>query len=456
MAGTPQTNICNEGNVMRPMKVTALVAAVSAVALTTAGCSGGPQTSAQAPGGPVSDSAQCDQITVLTNRTDLVDTALADYAKKFASANPGKTVKFQAITDYDNEVKTRMNTKDYGDVLLIPSTVSPNQFSQFFTPLGSTDDLAKTYRFVSQGAAGGQVYGIPQTGNAGGYAINKKVWTAAGITTPPTSPEEFLEDLKKIKDTTDATPLYTNYKDGWPLTQLEVVTGMVDGAKASNALAEDKEPWAAGKEHYLADSILFKAVHDGLTESDPTTTNWETSKSLIGSGKVGTMVLGSWSVTQLREAAVKAGASASDIDYWPLPVQTDGKYRSVTSGDYRVAINKNSSCQQTSRKWLDYFLGDSGYATSQGGLSPRLDGPEPDTLATFKNLGVQYVELDPAPAGKEALLTDIQKASEITLTDPTYRQKLVDIARGAAPGTMDSYFAELNKRWAEGISTAGL
>ncbi|TDT74658.1 ABC-type glycerol-3-phosphate transport system substrate-binding protein [Arthrobacter sp. AG258] len=441
---------------MRAMKLTSAVAVAGALALGATGCAGSSGTPAPSAAGPATDSAKCEQITVLTNRTDIVDTTLAGYAKKFAAGNPGKTVKFQAITDYDNEVKTRMNTKDYGDVLLIPAAVSPKQFNQFFTPLGATDELAKSYRFVTQGAAGGQVYGIPQTGNVGGYAINKKVWEAAGITTPPTTPEEFLASLEKIKGSTQAVPLYTNYKDGWPLTQVETFTGIVDGPDASNILAEDKEPWAQGKEHYLADSILFKAVQQDLTESDPTTTNWENSKTLIGSGKVGAMFLGSWSVTQLREAAVKAGGAAADIDYWPLPVQKDGKYRSVASGDYRVAINKNSSCQETSRKWLDFFLGESGYATEQGGLSPKLDGPEPDTLATFKKLGVEYVELNPAPEGKEALLSDVQKAAEITFTDPTYRQKLVDIARGAAPGTMDSYFSELNKRWADGISTAGL
>ncbi len=456
MADSAYDHVCNEGNVMRSLKMTGVGAAVGAVALLASGCSGGSGTSTNA-AGPVSDSGKCEQITVLTNRTDLVDTTFADYAKTFSAQNPGKTVKFQGITDYANEVKTRMNTKDYGDVLLIPSTVSPDQFSQFFTPLGTTDDLSKTYRFINEGASGGQVYGIAQTGNATGYAINKKVWAAAGITTPPATPDDFMADLKKIKDATGATPLYTNYKDGWPLTQFDQVTGLVDGADAKNVLAQDSTPWAQGKEHYVGDSLLFDAVHEGLTESDPTTTNWENSKTLLGSGKVGTMVLGSWAVTQLRDAATKAGGAASDIDYWPWPVQKAGKFQSVANGDYKVAINKNSSCQETSRKWLDYFAGASGYATSQGGLSPRLDGPKPDTLGTFDQLGVTYLELAPAPAGKEGSLAAVQKAAEINLTDDaTYRQKLVDIARGAAPGTKDSYFSELNKRWADGIATAGL
>ena len=44
------------------------------------------------------------------------------------------------------------------------------------------------------------MYGIPSTGNAQGIVYNKKVFEAAGITTLPKTPDEFLDDLQKIKD----------------------------------------------------------------------------------------------------------------------------------------------------------------------------------------------------------------------------------------------------------------
>ena len=40
-------------------------------------------------------------ITVLTNRTDLVDTKLQEYKKDFESLYPGTSVEFEAITDYE-------------------------------------------------------------------------------------------------------------------------------------------------------------------------------------------------------------------------------------------------------------------------------------------------------------------------------------------------------------------
>ena len=49
----------------------------------------------------------------------------------------------------------------------------------------------------------------------------------------------------------------------------------------------------------------------------------------------------------------------------------------------------------------------------------------------------------------------IDNASEIGLNKQDYRQKLVDIARGAQKGSLQDCFDELNKRWAEARQTAG-
>ena len=39
-------------------------------------------------------------------------------------------------------------------------------------------------------------------------AYNKKVFSDAGITALPTTPEDFIADLQLIKDNTDAIPLH--------------------------------------------------------------------------------------------------------------------------------------------------------------------------------------------------------------------------------------------------------
>ncbi|HTJ37503.1 MAG TPA: ABC transporter substrate-binding protein [Dactylosporangium sp.] len=387
------------------------------------------------------------EITVLTQRTDIVNTVFQEYKKKFEAKYPGTSVKFEAITDYEGEVRVRMNTKNYGDVLLIPNSVNADQLPSFFEPLGTVDELKDKYRFVrNEQTFDGKVYGLAITGNAQGYVFNKKVWTQAGITEAPKTPEEFLAALKAIKDKTGAIPLYTNYKDGWPLGQWEGARGAISGdPDAAIKLGQDDAPWTAGKEHFVIDSLLYDAVKGGYTEPDPTTTNWEQSKGLLGTGKIATMMLGSWSIVQMQQAA----SSKDDIGYWPFPYQTDGKFHTVVGGDYKNAININSKNKATARAWIDWFTDESNYATDQGGVSTLKNAAMPSTLADLTAAKTEFIELNPAPKGQEGLPDKIGNAAEIALYDGKYRQGIVDAARGAKKESKDQIFADLNKKWSQ-------
>jgi ABC-type glycerol-3-phosphate transport system substrate-binding protein len=387
------------------------------------------------------------EITVLTQRTDIVNTVFQDYKKKFEAKYPGTSVKFEAITDYEGEVRVRMNTKNYGDVLLIPNSVNDDQLKSFFEPLGTVEQLQDKYRFVrSEKTFDGKVYGLSITGNAQGYVLNKKVWAQAGITEPPKTPEEFLAALKAIKDKTGAIPLYTNYKDAWALGQWEGVRGAVSAdPDAVTKLAEDDAPWSAGKEHFIIDSLLYDAVKGGYTEPDPTTTNWEQSKGLLGIGKIATMMLGSWSIVQMQQAAT----SKDDIGYWPFPHQSNGKFYTVVGGDYKNAININSKNKATARAWIDWFTDESGYATDQGGVATLKSAAMPSTLADLTAAKTEFIELNPAPKGKEGLADKIGNSAEIALFDGKYRQGIVDAARGAKNESKDQIFADLNKKWSQ-------
>lgn len=423
---------------MRRRPIVGTLALALALALAITGCGGDDEDST----GEISG-----DITVLTQRTDIVDSLFQEYKKTFETKYPGTNVRFEAITDYENEIRIRMNTDDYGDVLLIPNSVTADQLPSFFEPLGTVDELKDKYRFVTtEQTYQGKVYGIAITGNAMGFVYNKKVWQQAGVTAPPKTPQEFLAALRSIKDTTDAIPLYTNYKDGWPLTQWETFRAALSAdPDAVNKLPDDDAPWAPGKEHHIIDSLLYDAVHQGLTEPDPTTTNWEGSKGMLGTGKIATMALGSWSIVQMRQAA----ADQADIGYLPFPYQVGGKFHSIVAGDYKNAVNVHSKNKATARAWVDWFADESGYAVHEGGISVVKDDQLPDTLADFTAAGVEFLELNPPPAGKEGLDNRISQAAEIGLLDPPYRQRIVDAARGARKESKEDIFRDLNKKWAD-------
>ncbi|WP_413452916.1 extracellular solute-binding protein [Georgenia phoenicis] len=388
-------------------------------------------------------------ITVLTNRTDIVDTVLQDYADEFEAQHPGTEVQFEALTDYEGDVTTRLSSQNYGDVLLVPNTVTPDQLPTFFEPLGTVAEMGETYRFLSDRVYEDQVYGLATFGSAMGYVYNTEVFAAAGVTEPPRTSEEFLDALQAVADETDAVPYYTNYADGWPLSSWQSTQGTIDGPEAVNMRTEQDAPWTPGNEQYEIDSLLYQIVERGFSEQDPTTTNWEESKDLIGTGQIGAMVLGSWAVPQMQDAAEANGNSRDVIGFWPMPWEVDGQLRASVNRDYSIGVSRHSENKATARAWLDFFVNETDFAEAQGGLSPIIDGPLPTTLADFEEYGVELVELAPVPAGEESLLSDIFNRAEIDLNGDQYRREFIDVARGAVDGDMDSVFADLNSRWAE-------
>jgi raffinose/stachyose/melibiose transport system substrate-binding protein len=164
------------------------------------------------------------------------------------------------------------------------------------------------------------------------------------------------------------------------------------------------------------------------------------------------MWLGSWAVSQMRAAAVAAGAGADDIGFMPWPAQTGGKFCSVVGPDYLQGVSVHSAHKQAARAWLDWFTDKSTYAQDQGDVPTLKAAPMPASLKPYQDAGVQLIELTQVNAAK---VNNIDKAATIGLTSPDYRQHIVDLARGAAKGGLDADFASLNSKWADAIKTAG-
>lgn len=163
-------------------------------------------------------------IKILTNRTDIVDTVYKGYAEEFMKLYPNITVEYEGMTDYEEGVTLRLTAGDWGDIMFIPTSVSKNELSTYFMPLGDYNTLDAIYNFVEEKTFENVVYGIANGGTASGIAYNKKVWADAGITEMPKTPEEFLDDLQLIKDNTDAVPLYTNFAAGWTMGAWDAYT----------------------------------------------------------------------------------------------------------------------------------------------------------------------------------------------------------------------------------------
>ncbi|WP_460016270.1 ABC transporter substrate-binding protein [Lactovum odontotermitis] len=402
-----------------------------------------------------SDSSGKTTITFINHKTDWqTDGTWKKYMAEFNKKYPDVTVKIETITDYAGQMKTRMNSKDYGDLLMLPTTINPKDYKNFFVELGKTSKLSDTYMgLTTVGSYEDKQYGLPSQMNASGLVVNWEVFTKAGITEFPKTPEDFITDLQQIKKKEpDVTPLYTNYAAGWTLSNWDFVRQAVAGdPNYDNDMVSDKSPFEEGKPLYTIYDTLFKTAENKLIEKDPTTSDWEQSKVDMANGKIGVMALGSWAIPQIQAANED---NADNIQFQPFPTNTDGKQYLLTGADYEYAINKNSSKakQKAARELMDWLLKDSKYAQDNGGLSAVKGSEYPDSLKAAQDAGVELMEPDPAPAGKESLFSDINNESELGIgTTDTEKQRIIDAAIGNSDESFADIMKDFNSRWAAGV-----
>ena len=282
-------------------------------------------------------------LKVLTHRTDLCNDSqlLQEWTKEFEEKFNCK-VEYQGFTKYSGDVTTMMSTDNYGDVLMIPDQVKLMDLSNFFEPLGDYATLNERYFWMDQKMYDNVVYGIPHMGAvSGGLCYNKRIWSEAGVTEIPKTPEDFVAALKKIKDQFDGEviPYYTNFNTGWALAQIIDMSVAVSGNSniQNDILTSKRDLFVEGEDYYNTMKLMFDIFKEtDIHEEDPMTGDWEGSKPAINAGKIATMIMGSWAVSQFQEA----GDNPQDIGYMPAPFPKGGRqYAGAEMPDYLEAFS---------------------------------------------------------------------------------------------------------------------
>jgi ABC-type glycerol-3-phosphate transport system substrate-binding protein len=396
-------------------------------------------------------------IKVLTHRTDIVDTKFKDYITEFQKLYPSINVQYEAVTDYAQDATIRLTTGNWGDIMMIPTTVDKNELPNLFVPFGDNTALGEKYNFINNFSYEGKVYGIASTGNAQGVVYNKKVFEKAGIKELPKTPDEFLDALKKIKDNTDAIPLYTNFAAGWTMGAWDAYIGgsaTGDPDYMNNILVHSKDPFTDRGDQtgpYAVYNTLYEATKRELIEDDPTTTDWEGSKGMINRGEIGTMVLGSWAVVQMQQA----GDTPDDIGYMPFPITVNGKQYASAGPDYCFGINVNSTIDNkiASMLYVKWLTEKSNFAYDEGGIPIVIGAEYPAVLDAFS--GIELVVDNPAPEGEETLFNDLNTKSEVGLNADNYHVQ--QVLEGALSGTaLNDIIADWNEKWTATQESLGI
>ena len=401
---------------------------------------------------PEGDTASGEKLTlkVLTHRTDRIEDGSLDAMTDAFEAANNCVVEYQGFTDYAGDIATMMNTTDYGDVLMIPDTVKIEDLGNFFEPLGSYDELKDKYNWVDKKMYDGTVYGIAHLGSvAGGICYNKKVWADAGVTELPKTPEDFIKCLEMIRDNTDAIPYYTNYADAsWTIVQWASLVNSASGSSTyeNDILVSERDLFVDGDAYHEVYELMYNVFKDStLHEEDPMTTDWEGCKAAINEGKIATMVMGSWAVSQFQAA----GPNPDDIGYMPAPFNVNGKQYAESAPDYCMGVNKNrdAAVKELGKKYITWFVEESGFAKQEGSIGTLKGSELPAYLDAFADC--ELFVTGAAPEGLVGVWDAINNDSEVGTWQGDAANFKIQIAEAAFAGEdkLAEIYADANSKW---------
>ena len=76
----------------------------------------------------------------------------------------------------------------------------------------------------------------------------------------------------------------------------------------------------------------------------------------------------------------------------------------------------------------------------------------PKALQDSQDAGVELIEENPAPEGKESFFSDINNESELGIgSTDTEKQRIIDAAVGNSKESFDDIMKDFNTRWANAI-----
>ncbi|WP_432704973.1 sugar ABC transporter substrate-binding protein [Actinokineospora globicatena] len=332
-----------------------------AVALAVAGCAGsgsgndtGGQTSA--PSGPRT-------LTVwLMNGS--APTVLTDgLHKEFQDSHKDVTVKYeiQQWNGIQDKLTTALASNDAPDVIEIGNTQAPkfaseNVLEDLTANVGDFNGANWLSALKESGSWDGKQYAIPF------YAANREVlyrkdlFEQAGITAPPTSREEWLAAIGKLKTKFGSDPdfqaLYLPGQNWYTLLSFIWDEGgdiaKKDGTKFTATLDSPEAKAALDFYKKLVEESGTKAPKDA-DEQTPE------QAGIYGGGKVAMFIGLPWEVG----TAAKSDPSIKDkTSAFPIPSKTAGKTAPVFQGGSNLAIPANSKDKDLARDYLKLIASD--------------------------------------------------------------------------------------------------
>jgi len=188
----------------------------------------------------------------------------------------------------------------------------------------------------------GAQYGVPWDMGMIGAWYNKELFTKAGISAPPTTWDEFLADVTKLK-AIGVAPLAIAGKDQWPSMHIWTYLLLRGGGSAALTQMIQSKNWntpeciAAGNEVLKLNALNpYQPGYKAATYND--------EAASVGNGKAAMEVMGQWAPSVQKDQSANKQGLGDKLGWFPFPAITGGAGAPTdgVGGGNGIAVGKNA------------------------------------------------------------------------------------------------------------------
>jgi len=292
-----------------------------------------PPAATEAP--PPATEAPAEKVTITWWHIQVADDQKALWQQltdDYMAIHPNVNIEITVLENeaFKTKLTTVMQSGDPPDIFQSWGGGTMNEYANAGLLKDITADLDKDgWRDTfSPGALGvysyqGKNYGVPRDMGAVGFWYNKDLFTQAGITNPPATWTELLEDVKIFK-AAGITPIALGEGDKWPgAFWWEYLAVRIGGKAAFDAAYSHKGAFTdapfveAGAK--LQELIALEPFEDGFLGL-----SWPDEQVQMASSKAAMDLMGQWAPGAFKDASVDKKGLGDKLGWFPFPVVEGG------------------------------------------------------------------------------------------------------------------------------------
>lgn len=271
-----------------------------------------PKDESEAPAADGTHPEVTGKLTVAQHRTDL-ETEFSNLIAAFNEIYPNVEVTVETVADYQNTMAVRIAGGETPDVVEIRDSMIPAaKWKDYFASLEDCD--LPEMLFSDYYTVDGVQYGACMAAGYRCMVYNKSLYAQAGIESVPTTWDEFMAAMEKLK-AIGVIPLTSQYNTAW--TQRE----WVDYYAVSQHEAGWKDSWVETDTPF-SDEILLRcvdqykqAIEAGYCEEDLMSSDWDLQAADFAAGTIGTYCGGNY----IYATMIGLGMDPDDIGFYAFP-----------------------------------------------------------------------------------------------------------------------------------------